>query len=90
MPTRATSERALGERLAQTQAALAANEDAYRINKLRYTGGLADYQSVLLAEDGVLVNRRLVVDLQARAFTLDIELVKALGGGFQAQDKTHG
>jgi hypothetical protein len=38
----------------------------------------------------VLVNRRVVVDLQARAFTLDIELVKALGGGFQVQDQTHG
>jgi NodT family efflux transporter outer membrane factor (OMF) lipoprotein len=86
----ATSERALTERLAQSQAALAADEDAYRIAKLRYDGGLADYQSVLLSEDAVLVNRRVVVDLQARAFTLDIELVKALGGGFQVQDQTHG
>jgi NodT family efflux transporter outer membrane factor (OMF) lipoprotein len=86
----ATSERALSERLAQSQAALAADEDAYRIAKLRYDGGLADYQSVLLAEDAVLVNRRVVVDLRARAFTLDIELVKALGGGFQVQDQTHG
>ena len=86
----ATSERALTERLAQSQAALAADEDAYRIAKLRYDGGLADYQSVLLAEDAVLVNRRVVVDLRARAFTLDIELVKALGGGFQVQDQTHG
>ena len=86
----ATSERALTERLAQSQAALAADEDAYRIAKLRYDGGLADYQSVLLAEDAVLVNRRVVVNLRARAFTLDIELVKALGGGFQVQDQTHG
>jgi NodT family efflux transporter outer membrane factor (OMF) lipoprotein len=86
----ATSERALTERLAQSQAALAADENAYRIAKLRYDGGLADYQSVLLAEDAVLVNRRVVVDLRARAFTLDIELVKALGGGFQVQDQTHG
>jgi NodT family efflux transporter outer membrane factor (OMF) lipoprotein len=86
----ATSARALSERLAQSQAALAADEDAYRIAKLRYDGGLSDYQSVLLAEDAVLVNRRVVVDLRARAFTLDIQLVKALGGGFQVQDQSHG
>jgi NodT family efflux transporter outer membrane factor (OMF) lipoprotein len=86
----AQSERALTERLAQSRAALAADEDAYRIAKLRYDGGLSDYQSVLLAEDAVLVNRRTVVDLQARAFALDIQLVKALGGGFQVQDQTHG
>jgi NodT family efflux transporter outer membrane factor (OMF) lipoprotein len=86
----AQSERSLSERLAQSRAALAADEDAYRIAKLRYEGGLSDYQSVLLAEDAVLANRRTVVDLQARAFALDIQLVKALGGGFQVQDQTHG
>jgi len=86
----AQSERALGDRLSQSQAALAADEDAYRIARLRYEGGLSDYQSVLLVEDSVLVDRRIVVDLQARAFTLDIQLVKALGGGFQVQDQTHG
>ena len=86
----AQSERALGDRLSQSQAALAADEDAYRIARLRYEGGLSDYQSVLLVEDSVLTDRRVVVDLQARAFTLDIQLVKALGGGFQVQDQTHG
>jgi NodT family efflux transporter outer membrane factor (OMF) lipoprotein len=86
----AQSERALGERLRQSLAALAADEDAYRIASLRYEGGLSDFQSVLLAEDAVLINRRLVVDLQSRAFALDIQLVKALGGGFQVQDQAHG
>jgi NodT family efflux transporter outer membrane factor (OMF) lipoprotein len=86
----AQSERALGERLKQSQAALTADEDAYRIARLRYEGGLSDYQSVLLAEDAVLTNRRTVVDLQSRAFALDIQLVKALGGGFQVQDQAHG
>ena len=86
----AQSERDLGDRLSQSQAALAADEDAYRIARLRYEGGLSDYQSVLLVEDSVLVDRRVVVDLQARAFALDIQLVKALGGGFQVQDQTHG
>ncbi len=79
----AASERALGPRLSQSADALAAYEQAYRIARLRYEGGLANYQSVLLAEDAVLQSRRTVVDLQARAFSLDVQLVRALGGGYQ-------
>jgi len=77
------SERALGSRLKESSDALAADEDAYRIARLRYEGGLSNYQSVLLAEDAVLTGRRTVVDLKARAFTLDVQLVRALGGGYQ-------
>ncbi|PZN94316.1 MAG: multidrug transporter [Alphaproteobacteria bacterium] len=80
----ATSARALAGRLADSRAALAAQEEANRIARLRYTGGLADYQSVLIAEDNVLQRRRLLADLQARAFTLDVALVRALGGGYAA------
>ena len=80
----AASERALTVRLDEAQKALAANQDAYQTASLRYRGGLSTYQSVLLAEDAMLQSRRLVADLRARAFTLDIALVKALGGGFTA------
>ncbi|WP_426163707.1 efflux transporter outer membrane subunit [Sandarakinorhabdus sp. DWP1-3-1] len=80
----ATSSRALAGRLTDARAALAAQEEANRIARLRYTGGLADYQSVLIAEDNVLQRRRLLADLQARAFTLDVALVRALGGGYVA------
>jgi NodT family efflux transporter outer membrane factor (OMF) lipoprotein len=76
------SARALTTRLRESRDALAAYEEAYRIARLRYDGGLADYQTVLLAEDSVLQARRTVVDLEARAFTLDIQLIKALGGGY--------
>jgi NodT family efflux transporter outer membrane factor (OMF) lipoprotein len=79
----AASERALGARLSQSAEALAENEQAYRIARLRYEGGLANYQSVLLAEDAVLQSRRAVVDLRARAFSLDVQLVRALGGGYR-------
>jgi outer membrane protein TolC len=36
---------------------------------------------VLTAQDSVLQQQRTVVDLEARAFTLDVALVRALGGG---------
>ena len=77
-------ERALSARLTESRAALAADEDAHRIARLRYDGGLATYQSVLLAENAVLEQRRVVTDLESRALTLDIALIRALGGGFSA------
>lgn len=76
------SEKALAARLTDARAALTANENAYRIARLRYEGQLSTYQSVLLAEQSVLTQRRVVADLESRAFALDIALVRALGGGF--------
>lgn len=78
------SEKSLFSQLADSRAALAASEDAYRIARLRYEGELSPYSTVLLAEQAVLRRRRQVADLDVRAFTLDIALVRALGGGFQA------
>jgi NodT family efflux transporter outer membrane factor (OMF) lipoprotein len=78
----AASERALGLRMQESKTALAADEEAYKLTRMRYEGGLANYQSVLLAEDAVLQARTIVADLDARAFTLDVELVQALGGGY--------
>ena len=80
----AASTRALTGRLAEAHSALAFEEEAYRVALLRYTGGLADYQSVLLVENDVLLRRRASTDLAARAFALDVALVKALGGGYVA------
>jgi NodT family efflux transporter outer membrane factor (OMF) lipoprotein len=79
----AASERALGDRLAQSRNALASYEGAYKVARLRYEGGLSTFQSVLLAEDAVLDQRRVVTDLESRAFELDVALVRALGGGFR-------
>lgn len=80
----ANSEKALGERLASSREALARLEAAYSVARLRYQGGLSTFQAVLLAENAVLAQRRVVADLEGRAFSLDISLVKALGGGFRS------
>jgi outer membrane protein TolC len=77
-----TSSRALQVQLADSRAALAASEDAYRIAKLRYQGGLSTYPAVLLVEQDLLRRRRAVADLDARALALDVELIRALGGGY--------
>jgi NodT family efflux transporter outer membrane factor (OMF) lipoprotein len=78
------SQKALAAQLTDARAALAASEDAHRIARLRYEGELAPYSTVLLAEQATLRRRRIVADLDARAFALDVALVRALGGGFQA------
>jgi NodT family efflux transporter outer membrane factor (OMF) lipoprotein len=78
------SERALGQRLSESRKALDFYEGAYKVARLRYEGGLSTFQSVLLAEDAVLAERQVVSDLDSRAFTLDVALVRALGGGFAA------
>ncbi len=77
-----TSQHALADRLAQSRQALADSEEAYLIARKRYQGGLSAYLDVLTAEEKVLQARRSVANLGARAFALDIMLVRALGGGF--------
>lgn len=80
----ATSQKALAVRIAEARAALTASEDAQRLARLRYEGGLSTFLDVLTAEEALLANRRNVADLEARAFALDVALVRALGGGFTA------
>ncbi|MEA1674259.1 efflux transporter outer membrane subunit [Nitrospirillum sp. BR 11163] len=80
----AASARALETRLTHARDALAAATDAHRIATARYEGKLSTYLDVLTAEDTLIADRRALADLQARAFTLDIALIRALGGGYQA------
>lgn len=80
----AAGQRGLAERLTEARAAVASSEDAHRVAKLRYDGGLGNYQSVLLAEQTLLAQRRSLAGLESRALSADVALVKALGGGFTA------
>ena len=78
----AASIQSAGRQLAQRREALAAGEAALKVARLRYEGGLSTYVAVLSAQDAVIAQRRALADAEARAFTLDIALVRALGGGF--------
>ncbi len=85
------SRNALGSQASDARASLADSEKAYEIARLRYRAGLSTYLDVLTAEQALIVARRRDADLSARAFTLDVALVRALGGGFAAAaDKTSG
>lgn len=79
-----TSQKMLASRLADQRSALADFEEAHRLARLRYEQGLATYLDVLTAEEGVVSARVAVAQLETRAFTLDVQLIRALGGGFTA------
>jgi NodT family efflux transporter outer membrane factor (OMF) lipoprotein len=78
------NQKSVNEELAHARNALQASENAYRIAGLRYKGGLSRYVEVLTAEDRILLDRRAVADLEARAFSQNVALIRALGGGFVA------
>jgi NodT family efflux transporter outer membrane factor (OMF) lipoprotein len=61
--------------------AQASAESAYDIALQRYRAGLGTYLNVLAAETSVLAQRRLGVDLAARALDTQVGLMRALGGG---------
>ncbi|MDM0055100.1 efflux transporter outer membrane subunit [Variovorax fucosicus] len=77
----ATSQRALAGQLARIGEAVEAARDAWRIQNERYVGGLSNYLDVLSAEDILIAALRSQSDLQSRGFSLDVALVRALGGG---------
>ena len=79
-----TSQKKLASRLENSRSALADFEEANRLARQRYEHGLSTYLDVLSAEEGVLEARLDVAQLEARAFTLDVQLTRALGGGFSA------
>ena len=75
--------RSLDEQRRQQQAAAAITREAYDLALLRYREGLGNYLQVLSAEQPLLAQQSLDADLHARALELSINLVRALGGGFE-------
>jgi NodT family efflux transporter outer membrane factor (OMF) lipoprotein len=78
-----SSRQAADVRLNDQRQALAAAEEARKIASLRYRGGLSNQLPVLNGDDTVLISRRAVADLEARRLSLDIALIRALGGGYR-------
>jgi NodT family efflux transporter outer membrane factor (OMF) lipoprotein len=77
-----SSLRAIARVAAEQSRARAATTDAYSLAVLRYEAGLGNYLTVLTAQTQQLVQDRLDADLKARAFELDVNLARALGGGY--------
>jgi NodT family efflux transporter outer membrane factor (OMF) lipoprotein len=84
----AASRAATERQLVGRRAALDAATEAAKLAGLRYRAGLDNQIVQLTAEDSMVALSRAVADLDARQLSLDIALIRALGGGYRASNST--
>jgi len=66
-----------------TEQSLAAENQAHQLASIRYQSGLANRLPVLISETQVLARRMQIAELRARRFEASINLIRALGGGYE-------
>ena len=74
----------LAQEAREQQAAVAAAERALALAQSRYQGGITTYSEIVTAQTAALNNERNAVDILTRRMTASVNLVKALGGGWNA------
>ena len=74
---------AYGRQRAAVSAAVAASQETSQLARLRYEKGLASYFEVVDADRTVLTTRLLQAQLDGQRLTATVQLIRALGGGWQ-------
>jgi NodT family efflux transporter outer membrane factor (OMF) lipoprotein len=74
--------RSVEQQRAQQRVALDTAQEAYDLALLRYREGIGNYLQVLSVEAPLLEQQSLAAELRARQLEISINLVRALGGGF--------
>lgn len=74
----------LAERAGEQRLALELTQQAYDMALSRYREGIGNYLRVLSAEGQVLQQKQLLIDIETQERVLHLELVRALGGGYEA------
>jgi len=74
---------AVGRQINAQQRATAIAQDSYDTVLQRYGSGVGNYLDVLSIEQQLLQAQRLLADLNANRIDLSIQLMQALGGGFE-------
>jgi outer membrane protein TolC len=74
--------RVLDQESAVQARAVAAAERSLMQATLRYTGGIATYLEVIIAQSAALTNEETAVNVLTRRMTASVLLLKALGGGW--------
>jgi NodT family efflux transporter outer membrane factor (OMF) lipoprotein len=76
--------RILSRELGQQNEAVVSSQRTLTIANERYKSGIDSYLSVITAQTTLLANQRTAVNLQMQQMTASVELIKALGGGWDA------
>jgi NodT family efflux transporter outer membrane factor (OMF) lipoprotein len=74
--------RLLDQELATQQVAVASARRSVDLSTARYKRGITTYLEVLTAQSIALSDERTAADLMARRMTASVQLIKALGGGW--------
>jgi NodT family efflux transporter outer membrane factor (OMF) lipoprotein len=82
--TQVASIHSIDRQLADAQRALAASTSAYQLSVVRYKAGLSPQLQVLSADQNRLAAEQTLTDLTMSRRNMQIGLIKALGGGFDA------
>ncbi|MEI6002199.1 efflux transporter outer membrane subunit [Paraburkholderia bengalensis] len=82
--TQISSIRSIDHQQGDAQRALDASSKAYELAVIRYKAGLSPQLQVLTADQNRLAAEQTVTNLKMRRRDLQIALIKALGGGFDA------
>jgi outer membrane protein TolC len=85
-----SSLRILEQESAKQQEATAAAENSLQLSLNRYKGGLVTYLEVITAQSTALSNERTEVDLLRRRMDASVQLIKALGGGWDLSQLPQG
>jgi NodT family efflux transporter outer membrane factor (OMF) lipoprotein len=80
-----TAMRSIDTQRLEADAALASAEEAYQLGFTRYKAGLGSLLQLITVEEQVLAQRHLRAELRSRELALSINLIRALGGGFDVQ-----
>jgi len=65
------------------------SDRSLRISTLQYKRGLSNYLQVITAQTIALLNQRTAVDITSRQATASVQLIKALGGGWDTNQIPH-
>jgi NodT family efflux transporter outer membrane factor (OMF) lipoprotein len=82
--TQISTIRSIDQQSGDAQRALDASTKAYQLAVIRYKAGLSEQLQVLNADQNRLAAEQTVTNLQMRRRDMQIGLIKALGGGFDA------
>ena len=80
------AERLLTQEAERVQAAVAAAQRSLDISMNQYRSGLVSYLQVATQQTALLTNQQTAVSVTARRFVAAVQLVRALGGGWNGKE----